>query len=81
MSVSPDGRRPRIDGEHTRAQILTYLRAYHEAHQMAPTYAEIGAAVGVVRSNVSYHVRRLEHDGLVSIRPGTRGVTPTGGAS
>lgn len=47
-------------------QILRFIARFRREHAGAPTYAEIGAAVGIsARSGVSYQLDQLEAHGLI----------------
>jgi len=49
----------------TRNEILEFIR-----NNDRPTLAEIGASVGVAKSVVLFHVRKLAAAGLITYTPG-----------
>ena len=55
-------------GEARRRQILAFVSAYIDEHGWAPTYAEIGAAVGLSsKSTVHRHLKELADQGLLRV--------------
>lgn len=62
-----DHARPRYTGDLPRRQqeVLDLVRAWIEQHGRAPTYAEMGAHLGIGRDTVKVHVSALREKGLV----------------
>ena len=54
-----------------RNQLYQFCCAYYEANKRAPAYRDIQRALGY-RSmcSVQHHLRKLEAEGLVTLRPG-----------
>ena len=53
------------------ARILAFVERYQRQHHRAPTYREIGAAVGLVSSDhVARDLKRLVQQGYLSFTPG-----------
>lgn len=50
-------------------RVLEYLRSYSQAHGYMPNYAEIAKALGMVKSQVFYHVHKLEAEGKIELLP------------
>ena len=63
--------------EPTRQKILQVIKQFTAQHGIAPTLTELAAAVDIrSRSNVLFHLRKLEADGLIARSPQThRGIT------
>lgn len=63
--------------EPTRQKILQVIKQFTAQHGVAPTLTELAAAVDIrSRSNVLFHLRKLEADGLIARSPQThRGIT------
>lgn len=54
-----------------RDEILHYIDAYHEEHGYAPSYSEIGEAVGLAsKSSVCSHIQRLFDEGKLETDTG-----------
>lgn len=54
-------------GIERRKQIVAFLASYHEANHRPPTVMEIVKGIGVTSTgHVSYHLDRLEADGVIS---------------
>jgi repressor LexA len=49
--------------------VLSWVKEYVAAHGLAPTYDEIGAALGVCKVTVLAHLRQLEQKGLIQHEP------------
>jgi repressor LexA len=50
-------------------EVLTFIGSYADTHGYAPTYSEIGDAMGIVsKGAVSKHIQALERDGFVAKR-------------
>jgi len=53
------------------ARILAFVERYQRQYQRAPTYREIGAAVGLVSNDhVARDLKRLVHQGYLAFTPG-----------
>lgn len=53
------------------ARILAFVERYQRQHHRAPTYREIGAAVGLVSNDhVARDLKRLVHQGYLDFTPG-----------
>jgi SOS-response transcriptional repressor LexA len=58
---------------------LAFITGFMDQHQFAPSYPEIGKAMGLTsKSSVHAHIRHLVADKLVVIH-GSRGAIPTKG--
>lgn len=56
---------------------LDFVSSFIDEHWIAPSYPEIGRAMGLrSKSSVHAHIRHLVSDGLVVVQ-GARGVIPT----
>lgn len=60
----------RAVGDVTRRAILAELARREAAREPAPSWPELGAAVGVVDKAARYHCIRLRSAGLVTFRDG-----------
>lgn len=50
----------------TRAAIKEFIVSYMQEHGYSPTFAEIGAAVGLKsKSSVSAHIKRMLETGMI----------------
>ena len=66
---SPAGTRK---GLARRQRIVAFVVAYHQQHQRPPSVREIGREIGVPSTGlVSFHLARLEADGVISRRTHT----------
>lgn len=71
-----------IQGRKTRERILGYIVSYIEEHKIPPTLREISEGVGISTTSVTtYHLQRLEKDGLIERDPNiSRGLRLPGSA-
>lgn len=53
------------DKRQTRTKIMRFLREYITEHGYAPTYREIAASAGIVKSNVKHHLDALAAEGVL----------------
>lgn len=58
------------DGEWQRRRILNFVQEFARREGYSPSYREISGALGLSMSTVSYHVARLEGEGLLHREPG-----------
>lgn len=62
----------------TRDAILLFIRDYMAENVWAPSYREIGKAVGLKStSTVKQHIDRLDFDGLIRFGSGPRKIAMT----
>ena len=60
---------PKLTGEQARMKILEYVAQFNDTYGYAPSYREIGAAVGLKSSStVHKHIKRLEAEGKLDMR-------------
>jgi repressor LexA len=59
-----------VPAHQRRRAILRFIRGFAREHGYPPTLREIGEAVGLAASTVSYHLSILEADGYLSRGPG-----------
>lgn len=60
-----------VGGKERRERIMNFLRFYIGKHHRAPSYKEIGDAVGLqTRASVWTHIHALEKQGLLTLKPG-----------
>lgn len=58
-------------GEKRRDKMVKFIAQYHTKNGYAPTFSEIGEAVGLTSTNsVSDHIERLVAEGRVKVAPG-----------
>ena len=54
------------------ADILQFIRAYHEEHSFGPTVREIASGVGLSSTSTTFgYLNRMNRDGLITSIPGT----------
>ena len=72
-----------MSGERMKERVLEYVSRYHDENGYAPTYREVGRAVGLLStSSVSHYIKCLEKEGKVTMRPQRpRALSPTRGVS
>lgn len=62
----------------TRDEVLAFIAEYMRENSWAPSYREIGKAVGVSStSTVKEHIDRLDFDGLIRFGHGPRKIAVT----
>jgi len=61
---------PHLPGHQRRRAIRRFIRGFVREHGYPPTLREIGEAIGLAVSTVSYHLSILEADGFLSRGPG-----------
>jgi repressor LexA len=54
-----------LDPTPRQAEVLTYIRQYRRDHDISPTLAEIGRALGISTPMAFKHVAALERAGAV----------------
>jgi SOS-response transcriptional repressor LexA len=63
---------PHLPGHQRRRAIRRFIRGFVREHGYPPTLREIGEAIGLAVSTVSYHLSILEADGFISRGPAGR---------
>lgn len=54
------------------AEIIQFIRDYHEEHNFAPTVREIARGVGLCSTSTAFgYLNRMTRDGLITSIPGT----------
>jgi SOS-response transcriptional repressor LexA len=59
----------RVEGEPSRRGIADFFWEFYDEYEVAPTYREIGAAVGLAPSTVHAHVQSLIGAGVLRLAP------------
>jgi SOS-response transcriptional repressor LexA len=72
ITLARSGKAVREAPTKRQRELLDFIRGYHAAHDAAPSYEEMCAALGVGASTVAEHLASLEQKGWI-LRPAGRG--------
>ena len=67
-------RKPRSDDEEARQRIVAELRRLSALGQDEPIPVDFAASLGMSRTNMNHHLKKLEADGELAVRDATRPV-------